>query len=394
MTDPPGPENLSRDYAVAPLELFFDLVFVFSLLQLSHHLLEHLSWRGAAETAVMLLAVFSVWYYTSWEATMLRAERSRTAGVVVAVMVLSLFMNASVSQAFSASGWAFVVPFLLIQLGRTSWSRFNAPDALWRRHDSHTLIWMAASSPLWIVGAAVGPDPRLLWWSFAAAVDLTGTVLAHPVPGRRLRLGYDGGPEGSHMLERCRLFLLIALGETVISTGGAIAAAPMEPMTVITGTVALASAVALWALAFGGLGHMIRRHVEKEALDPIRAAARAGNALLVMVAGLIAIAVANQSVIAHPYEHTSVPVVLLLFAGPLLFLLAPAWYLWAVLGAPPPRRVLIGAALLLPAGATALAAPAYLALILAMVVLAAVAVLGGYALPRHRLGKDRPSRAR
>ena len=61
---------------------------------------------------------------------MLRVDRSRTLGMVVAVMLLGLFMNASVTGAFATSGWAFVVPCLLIQLGRTSWGIVNAPDAV------------------------------------------------------------------------------------------------------------------------------------------------------------------------------------------------------------------------------------------------------------------------
>ena len=58
----------SESEAVSQLELFFDLVFVFALTQLSHHLVDHLTWRGAAETLVLLVAVFTVWSYTSFEA--------------------------------------------------------------------------------------------------------------------------------------------------------------------------------------------------------------------------------------------------------------------------------------------------------------------------------------
>ena len=76
------------------MELFFDLVFVFAVSQLSHHLLTHLSWRGAAEALVMLLAILTVWSYTSWAATMIRADRSMTRWMVLAVMLLGLFMMA------------------------------------------------------------------------------------------------------------------------------------------------------------------------------------------------------------------------------------------------------------------------------------------------------------
>jgi low temperature requirement protein LtrA len=143
------------------------------------------------------------------------------------------------------------------------------------------------------------------------------------------------------MLERCRLFLLIALGETVFTTGIAIADAPVGWMTIITGTAALAGTVALWALGFGRADRLTIQYVE-ETGDPIRATRLAGNALTMMVAGLIAVAVANKQVITHPNEPMSVAVALL-FSGPVLFLLVEGWYLWAV----PhvwPRLRLIGSA--------------------------------------------------
>jgi low temperature requirement protein LtrA len=74
---------------------------------------------------------------------------------------------------------------------------------------------------------------------------------------------------GGHMLERCRLFLIIALGETVLTTGTAIAAVPMTVTTVITGTAALAGTVALWALYFGRSEPLAIQHVETTT-NPIR----------------------------------------------------------------------------------------------------------------------------
>ena len=218
------------DLEVTPLELFFDLVFVFAVSQLSRHLLEHVTLRGAAETLVLLSAVFAVWYHTSWTATIVPIDEPPTRRMVLTVMFLGLFMNASVTRAFASSGWAFVIPLLLIQLGRTEWTVRRVPSELFREHSVRTLLWLIATAPLWIVGAAANPEPRLVWWALAAAVDLIGTWLAHPIPGRRLHSANVEFPAG-HMLERYRLFLIIALGETVLTTGAAIADAPMTLMT-------------------------------------------------------------------------------------------------------------------------------------------------------------------
>ncbi|MBI5592624.1 MAG: low temperature requirement protein A [Deltaproteobacteria bacterium] len=361
-----------QKYEVTPLELFFDLVFAFALSQLSQHLLTHLSWRGAAETAVMLPAIFAAWFSTSWSATMIPVDQSRTRWLVLVVMLLGLFMNAAVTKAFTTSGWAFVIPLLLIQSGRTVWTLVNSTNAVFREHYFRTLFWSIATTPLWIAGAAVGPEARVLWWALATGIDQIGRWLAHPVPGRRLRsekVDFDA----DHMLERCRLFLLIALGETVFTTGTAIAAAPTTMMTLITGTFALAGTVALWALSFGRSHRLVIRHLEKTS-DPIRASRHAVNALMVMVAGLITVAVANREVIAHPQGHTSFALCLLLSGGPILFLVAQGWYLWAV---PNVRSQLhwVGGIALLVVGLAAMAAPPYVALILVGASVSTLAIL-------------------
>ena len=357
---------------VTPVELFFDLVFVFAVSQLSHHLLTHLSWRGVAEMLVLLLAVYAVWFSTSWQATVIGADEPRTRRMLLTVLLLGLFMNAAVTGAFAASGWAFVVPLLVIQLGRTSWTLVNAPDAVYREHYVRTLLWLIATTPLWIVGASVNAEVRLLWWALAAGIDLIGRGLAHPVPGRRLRsehVGFAGG----HMLERCRLFLLIALGETVLSTGVAIATASVMLMTVVTGTVALVGTVALWALAFGRAGRLTLQYVETTS-DPVRASRHAGDVLTVMVAGLIAVAVANEEVITHPREQASTVLSVLLYGGPMLFLLAQGWYFSVVLHVQPRLRV-IGSVALVLGGLATLPAPRGVALVLVAASLGIMAIL-------------------
>jgi low temperature requirement protein LtrA len=372
MTDRTAQDIREQKYEVTPLELFFDLVFVFGVSQLSQHLFTHLSWRGAAETAVMLLAIFAVWFTTSWSATLVRVDQSRTRWLVLAVMLLGLFMNASVTRAFTTSGWAFVIPLLLIQLGRTVWTLVNSTTAVLREHYLRTLIWLIATTPLWTTGATVDADARLLWWALAAGIDQIGRWLAHPIPGRRLH-SENVEFDADHMLERCRLFLLIALGETVFTTGTAIAAASMTLITLITGTFALAGTVALWALSFGRSHRLILRHVE-ETSDPIRASRHAVSALTVMVAGLIAVAVANQEVIGHPQVQTSFALSLLLGGGPILFLAAQGWYLWAV---PKVRSQLhlIGVIALLLFGLVTLAVPPYVALLLVGTSVSTIAIL-------------------
>jgi low temperature requirement protein LtrA len=345
--------------AVSPLELFFDLVFVFAVSQLSHHLLAHPTWRGAAETLVLLIAVFGVWAFTSFEATLLRAGRLRTGGMLLAVMLGGFFMNAGVGNAFGAGGAAFVAPLLVVQVGRSLWAIRAAPTGMLREHYTRLLGWIVASAPLWLAGAAADPAARLRWWAPAAALDLVGMWLAHPVPGRSLHSEHVAF-DADHMLERCRLFLIIALGEAVLTAGAALAAAPPGPLTLLTGTCALVTLVALWALYFGGSDHLINRHAETTP-DPIFAVRMAVNGLVVVVAGLIALAVGHERVIAEPHGAGSVALALLLFGGPLLYLASQTWYLWAVTGSRSYAR-LAGLAALAAAGGLSLHLPPFAAL--------------------------------
>ena len=206
----------------------------------------------------------------------------------------------------------------------------------------------------------------------AALIDLAGTWLAHPAPGRALH-SENVEFDADHMIERCRLFLLIALGETVLTTGTAIAGASMTLMTVVTGASALVGTVALWALGFGRAGRLTLQYVEATS-DPVRASRRAGDTLTVMVAGLIAVAVANEEVIAHPREPGSVVLSVLVYGGPTLFLVAQGWYFWVVLHARP-RLHLIGSIALLLGGLATFSAPRAVASLFVAASLSAMAIL-------------------
>ena len=361
----------SHEHQVSPLELFFDLVFVFAVSQLSHHLLQHLSWRVAAETAVMLLAVFTVWGYTSWAATMIPADRRATYWMLLAVMVLGLFMNAGIPGAFEAAGWRFVVPLVAIQIGRTLWTLANARDPFYQDHFRRVLLWSVVTTPLWIAGAVASPATRLGWWALAAGLELVGTWLAHPIPGRRIQSEHVEF-DAAHLLERCRLFLIIALGETVLTAGTAISKAPVEPMTALTGLSAMVMTISLFGLGFGRLGHLTEQRAA-ETRDPIYVSRHALNGVMLLVAGLIMIAVANELVIAHPDGHGSIALTLLLFGGPILYLAAQAWYLHSILGQMA-RIQLAGTALLLIAAFATLPFAPWIALLVAAVLLAGLAI--------------------
>jgi low temperature requirement protein LtrA len=383
---PSNPDPILRDpleQEVAPLELLFDLVFVLGVSQLTRHLSARPSWRGAAETFDLYIPMFAVWAYTSWAATLYSLNHPRARWMVVAVMVAGLFMNASLTRAFNDAAWVFVATFLGIQLGRTAWMLTTQLDPINRDHFVATLIWLAATAPLWIVGAAVSTDLRVPSWGAAAAIDVTGIWLAHPLLRRRPR-SERVEFAGEHFMERCRLFLLIALGETVVTPGAALASAPIRITTLASGTLALAGTLCLCWLYFHAEPLALRHVADTE--DRVYASRMGANGLLCMIAGLIVLAAGNALVIEDPSRETTLALTLMLFAGPAMFLAARVWYQRTVFGASAqPQFVTIGA--LAAAASAALLAPALAASLTVVAVLAGL-VLVEHLTHEHRLSSD------
>ena len=103
---------------VTPLELFFDLVYVFAIGQLSHHLLEHLDLRTGAETVIMALAVVYAWYMVAWGANWLEPDELPVRVLLVGLMFASLLMSVAIGDAFDGRAWLFVAGYLALQVGR------------------------------------------------------------------------------------------------------------------------------------------------------------------------------------------------------------------------------------------------------------------------------------
>lgn len=356
---------------VSPLELFFDLVFVLAIGQLTHQLVTHLTWRGAAETLVTLVAVCGVWTFTSFEVTLLDIERTGTRLVTVMVMIFGLFMNAGITHAFDDSPWLFVVPMLAALVGPGCYAALTSPSRELRRHFSRVLIWIAASTPFWVIGGARSPGDRIWWWAVAACIDLVGTWTAHPLPGRTIRtqhLPFDA----DHMLERMRLFLIILLGETVLALGRAISDHHSDTLTLALALGGFVALLCLWAVYFGRDEHLVVSHLAT-ADDPIGIVHVGINVVYGVVAGLVMLAAGSELVLAHAHDQRAGAAGALVLLGPVVYLLAQAIYFRVGPGTAWVPRVL-GAALLAAGAAPAYWLPPYAVVVLLAVILVALAV--------------------
>jgi low temperature requirement protein LtrA len=344
----PGAERV-----VNPLELFFDLVYVFAIGELSHHLLEHLDLRTGAETVIMALAVVYAWYMTAWGANWLEPERLPVRLLLVGLMFASLLMSVSIADAFGDRAWLFVTGYLLLQVGRSAFLIVALRGRALGAHFVNDLVWELVTGALWVAGAIADGDARLVLWGIAVVATHAGVWSLHWLPGRGRAIDLEHTEiAGGHLIERFRLFFIIALGETVLTTGDAFVDEAFELKRLLALAIAFTGTVALWWCYF--------QRAEVVGAEAAEAAEDAGAVgwwgtwtLTLIVLALIGIAVGDEMAIAHPDDKATLGFTILTFGGPALFLLAQTLFLAEALGSVPRSRVLSLAALAILAFATA-----------------------------------------
>ena len=167
------------------VELFFDLVYVFAVTQLSHQIIDDLSVAGVARAAFLLLVVWWAWIYTTWMANWFDPGSSAVRAVLTGVMLASLLMAAALPEAFGERGLLFAASYVALQVGRNA----AAASLLTRRHRlrdvfERLVVWSAASGVLWLAGAALDGDQRLMLWIPALALELAAPAAGYWLPGR------------------------------------------------------------------------------------------------------------------------------------------------------------------------------------------------------------------
>ncbi|MBT2374343.1 low temperature requirement protein A [Pseudomonas fluorescens] len=333
---------------VGMVELFFDLVFVFAVTQLSHSLLAHLSIGGAVQVALMMVAVWWVWIFTSWVTNWLDPEKIPVRLGLFALMVAGLLLSSSIPKAFTDRGLLFAGAYVFMQVGRTLFALWAVRDAPLNmtRNFQRILVWLLCSAVFWISGALLEGDQRLACWAVALVIELISPSLYFWVPGMGRSTLTDWNVEGNHMAERCGLFVIIALGESLLVTGATFAELPLSLDGLAAFLVAVVGSIALWWIYFDS-GAERAHHRIASSDDPGRQARIAYTYLHVLiVAGIIVSAVADELVLVHP-GHASAAGIVAIIAGPLLFLLGSGLFKWVMNDRPLPPFSHVGGLVLL-----------------------------------------------
>ncbi|WFU43898.1 low temperature requirement protein A [Bradyrhizobium sp. CB82] len=325
------PDQPSR---VTYVELFFDLVFVYAVTQISHTLLGRFTPLGAVQVTLLFLAVWWVWVYTAWVTNWLNPELTPVRVLLFLMMLGGLVLSTSIPTAFEGRGLWFAIAYAAMQVGRTAfWLFATPPHRILVRHNAiRILAWLSVSAVLWIAGGLAEGETRLWFWIAAVVFEYISPAARFWVP----KLGFSSmeawAVEGGHMAERCAGFIIIALGEAVVVNGATFAELSWTGENIFAFLAALLGSIAMWWIYFHKGAEAGSELISKSA-ESGRLARLAYTYLhMPIIAGIILTAVSDELVLKHPTGHPDLRTVLSTVGGPLVFLVGTILFKHAIRG--------------------------------------------------------------
>jgi low temperature requirement protein LtrA len=313
---------------VTNIELFFDLVFVYAVTQLSHTLFGDLSVLGALHVLLLFLAVWWVWIFTGWITNWLDPERLAVRLLLLVLMFAGLLLSTSLPDAFDGHALLFAGAYTFMQVGRSlfmMWALRRSPLAA-RRNFYRITLWLVVSGALWLSGALMQGQTRFALWGVAMVIEYLGPAAAFYVPGLGRSLTSEWDVEGGHFAERCSLFVIIALGESVVVTGSSFAQSARSMDEWMAFIAAFVGCVAMWWIYFDLAAERSSRSM-RQSTDPGRAARLGYTYLhLPIVAGIVVSAVGDELSLSHPHAPADVAQIAVILSGPALYLLGNALF--------------------------------------------------------------------
>jgi low temperature requirement protein LtrA len=316
---------------VTNMELFFDLVFVFAITQLSHLLLSHLGARGLFQTALLFAAIWWSWTYTTWITNYLDPDKRPVRFMLLGVMGTSLLMSSVLPEAFGSRGFLFALAYVAMQFGRTAF----AVAALRERPAvsmtfQRALCWFAVSGVFWLIGGLLDGRAREIFWLIAVAIDLAAPIFRYWTPHWGISEISDWTISGHHLAERSQLFLILSLGESILITGATYGVMEHGFKVFLAFLIAFVGSVGLWWLYFDR-GADEASQVIAASTNPARLGRLAYTYLHIpLVAGVIVTAVGDELSIAHPGGDTHGWTAFALLCGPMIFLIGQIGFKKAV----------------------------------------------------------------
>ncbi len=350
-------DRTKGEQRVTFLELFFDLVFVLVITQLSQLLLDDLTPRGAAEMLFLLVAIWVAWVYTTWWTNSFDPNAVPVRLVMLVMMLAGMMMALAIPEAWGDRALLFAVSYVGLHVVRNGFAVVAAnrvgADPNLRIGLLRLFIWSVATGALWIAGAIAGGPALVVLWIVALSLEVASAYVGYWVPGLSRRQIGDRDIDPGHFAERFQLFIIIVLGESIVITGATAAALELTTARLTAVVVAVAMASALWWLYFNSVAARSSQDLGAASDKQARLARDAYSYThILLVLGIMLVAIGNEIVIAHPLEALDRAGLIVVVAGPVLYLLGHAAFAWIMIGRLRSSR-LLGAALIVGVGVAA-----------------------------------------
>jgi low temperature requirement protein LtrA len=363
----------SDEHRVTPLELFFDLVFVFAFTQVTSLLVDDPTWGGVLRGMLVLAALWWAWSGYAWLTSTLDVDEGGVRLAMLASMGAMLFVALAVPGAFGDDAVLFGVVYLLVRvLHLILYAIVSRDDPDLRTALLRIVPTELFGASLLVLAGFLEGDERIGVWVVALAIDYLG-------PAVRGLSGWRIAPE--HFAERHGLIILIVLGESIIAIGAG-AGLELVPGVMVAAALGMVVVSALWWLYFDVAAIFARsRLMQASGVEQARIALHSYSYLhLPMIAGIVLFALGLEEALHDVAEALDTVPAVALCGGASLYLLGHVASLFQTTGRVFRRRT-VGALVLLALIPAAVAIPAVAALALVSTVCSLVVA---YEAIRHR----------
>jgi low temperature requirement protein LtrA len=363
------------------VELFFDLVFVLAVTQLSALLASDISLEGAARVTFLLLVVWWAWIYTTWMTNWFDPAHLSVRIVLLVCMLATFLMAIAIPDAFGERAALFAGGYVALQWVRNTFVVLMA-DRDEPLRTSWLRMWVGSLwvGLLWIAGAVV-PDEgaRLAIWIAALVLDYGGPLAGFWAPGLGRTVATEWEIEHGHFVERFELLVMIVLGDSILVVGMTASHLALTPARSAAIVIAFLGTAVLYWLYFDEVADRAAERLARAGPEQGRLARDAFTYLHIpIVAGMLVTAVGNKLVVAHPLEPLHGEELLALVAGPAVYLLGHVAFELR-LTRTVPRQRLVAALTVLAITPLGTVLPALVTWTIVYGLLAAVAALETYA---------------
>jgi low temperature requirement protein LtrA len=304
-----------REERVTPLELFFDLVFVFAITQVTSMLSSDPTWPGVGRALLVLGAVWWAWVGYAWLTNNVNPDEGAVRLAILGAMAALFVVALAVPEAFDDDGVLFGVAYLLVrELQIVLFMLAARGDRDMLRSVLRLAVGSTIGPGLIIIAGFTDGAAQAALWTIALGIDYLGGYFSSG--------GWRVSPR--HFAERHGLIVIIALGESIVAIGVGARAVPLDTGEVVAALLGIAVVTALWWAYFDVVALVAERKLSE--LTGVAQADLARDSYsylhLPMVAGIVLFALALKQTLGHlGDELDSVPAFALCF-GPAMYLLA------------------------------------------------------------------------